>query len=321
MRPSCIPGTGPKQRSVGKKSIIPLTEDCMNTQILLDQFKTYLSMERGLSPNTVSAYLSDTEIFCAHCNRHRHSLDTVSPEMITDFLWDRKQQGLKASSLYRLIESIKMLYRFMINEDMIKTNPVRHLKTPRIPKNLPRILTSDEIERLINAARGPKEKDVRYRAMFELMYASGLRVSELLALTDDHVDFSLNLIKVLGKGNKERLVPFGKRARQALKSYYAIRTKKYPDDTHLFVSRLGRGISRVEFFRQIKKYLKKAGINKDISPHALRHSFATHLLRGGADLRSVQEMLGHENIATTQIYTHVERDQLKQAHRKYHPRP
>lgn len=286
----------------------------------IEEFKIYLAVERGLSDHTVKAYISDLVIFAAYLQRHKGSIISVKHDTITDFLWERRQQGLQPSSLYRSMESIKMLYRFLMTEGILKANPARSLITPRIPKYLPSVLSYREMERLLEQPSLSNEKDMRYRAMFELMYASGLRVSELLCLKIDDVDLKSTVVRVMGKGKKERLVPFGSKAVRAIKAYTVVRCKKYPEETALFLSRLGRPLSRIEFFRQVKKYIKAAGITKNFSPHTFRHSFATHILHGGADLRSVQEMLGHANIVTTQIYTHVERDQLKQAHKKYHPR-
>lgn len=292
----------------------------MNQNNYINEFKNYLSIERSHSENTVQAYVSDTRRFEEYCKQSKVNILKINHDDITEYLWQRKQQGLKASSLCRAMESIKMFYRFLLNEEIITQNPARHLQTPKIPKYLPIVLSYQETERLLEQPSTSKEKDVRYRAMFELMYASGLRVSELLNVGIDDVDLKQGLVRVFGKGRKERLVPFGNRAKESLMRYLACRKKRFIDEPVLFISRLGKRLSRIEFFRQIKNYIKLAGIHKNISPHTLRHSFATHLLKGGADLRAVQEMLGHANIATTQIYTHVEKEQLKNAHKKYHPR-
>ncbi|MFH1380323.1 MAG: site-specific tyrosine recombinase XerD [bacterium] len=292
----------------------------MRTKEYIDSFKNYLSVERSLSVNTIQAYVSDIRKFAEYLNKIKLDFNTVKHDHITEYLWQRKQQGLKASSLCRAMESIKMFYRFLRNEEIITQNPARLLQTPKIPKYLPGVLTQQEMVRLLEQPSSIKEKDIRYRAMFELMYASGLRVSELLGVKIHDVDLKQNLVCVFGKGSKERLIPFGERAKQAVMRYLVVRKKKSSDEPALFISRLGKPLSRVEFFRQVKHYVQLAGITKKLSPHSLRHSFATHLLKGGADLRAVQEMLGHANIATTQIYTHVEKEQLKAAHKKYHPR-
>lgn len=286
----------------------------------IEEFRTYLSVERSLSENTVQAYTRDMRAFVEYLEKKNISISDVTHENITDYLWHRKQDGLKASSLYRAMESIKMFYRFLVIEEIIKHNPARNIISHKIPKYLPSVLTYQEVTRLIDQPCTDKEKGIRYRAMLELMYASGLRVSELLSLIMSDIDFQLNVVKVMGKGSTMRLVPFGQRAKSAIRRYYTVRKKKYPPIEEVFLSRLGKPLSRVEFFRQIRRYARLAGIHKKVSPHTLRHSFATHLLKGGADLRAVQEMLGHANIATTQIYTHIEKEQLKEAHKKYHPR-
>jgi integrase/recombinase XerD len=286
----------------------------------IDQFKTYLLVERNLTLNTIKAYGSDLAAYQKHVEEKHIDMTGITPDELTDYLWHRKTKGLKPSSIYRVVESIKMFYRFLVLEGIVKKNPVKHLVSPRIPKKLPVVLSGDDMQRLLAQPSSGREKDVRYKAMLELMYASGLRVSELLSLTIDNIDFGEGLLTVFGKGRKERLIPFGSSAQRALETYLILRNKRFREQPALFVSKLGKPLSRVEFFRQLKKYALNAGITKHISPHSLRHSFATDVLRGGADVRVVQEMLGHANIATTQIYTHVETDQMKEAHKKYHPR-
>lgn len=292
----------------------------MKLNNLINDFKTYCSIERTLTDNTIQAYIRDLSSFNDYCVLKNHSLTDLSSEVITEYLWHKKQGGLKASSIYRAMESIKLFFRFLVMEEVIKENPAKNLITHKLPKYLPVVLSYQEIVRLLNQPSTGTEKDVRYKAMFELMYGSGLRVSELLSITVDDIDMQLDLVKIMGKGRKERLVPFGRNAKSALQRYRVLRQARYPHEKVFFVSRLGKSLSRIEFFRQIRRYAVQAGIHKKISPHSLRHSFATHLLKGGADLRAVQEMLGHANIATTQIYTHVEKEQLKEAHKKYHPR-
>ena len=228
--------------------------------------------------------------------------------------------GLKTSSITREIESLRQFYKFLVNEDYAAHNPAALLDLPKRYAALPQTLNPQEINRLLGAMNPRKEVDVRYKAMLELLYATGLRVSELVNLRKNEVDLEVGYLKVLGKGGRERIVPIGSRARIALRAYLDIRNKKKIEGEFLFIGRRKKPVSRVTFWRQLKAYARSAGISKNISPHTLRHSFATHLLSGGADLRSVQEMLGHVSISTTQIYTHVDHRQIKDAHKRFHPR-
>ncbi|MBN1823648.1 MAG: site-specific tyrosine recombinase XerD [Endomicrobiales bacterium] len=287
----------------------------------LKGFISYLSAEKGLSKNTLLAYSSDLDNFTGYLKRIKKSPLNITHENLTDFLWHEKMRGLKPRSLYRLMETLRHFYRFLVAEGIMKKNPASTLVAPKIPGKLPSMLNKDEVERLLSAASGEKEREVRNRAMLELLYATGLRVSELVNLETDNVDFGISCVRVIGKGNKERIVPVGKTAVRYLEKYIALRNKKSgASEKGLFLSKLGRKMSRVEFWRQLKNYARKAGITKNITPHVLRHSFASHMLSGGADLRFVQEMLGHSSISTTQIYTHVDTDRLKELHKKYHPR-
>jgi integrase/recombinase XerD len=217
-----------------------------------------------------------------------------------------------------MIESIRQFYKFLIAENFIKTDPTVYLTAPKLPEMLPDMLTSEEVTRLLNSVSGSDNLSIRNRAMLELLYATGLRVSELISLKFSNVDIEECFVKIFGKGNKERLVPFGQKAQLYLKRY--LRVRKNTKSEFIFLTRLNKPISRIEFWRQLKQIAIKAGIMKNITPHTLRHSFATHLLTGGADIRFVQEMLGHSSISTTQIYTHISQERLKEQHKKYHPR-
>ena len=286
----------------------------------IKEFSAYLSSEKGLSKNTVSAYLSDLKHYFAFLQKGNKNFTGIKHQQLTDFVWQKKLDGLMPRSIYRLIESLKQYYRFLFSEQLIADDPTAYLSTPKIPSNLPGLLSFEEVNLLLEAASGPKEKDVRNRAMLELLYAAGLRVSELVSLRTDNVDLGQGFIKVFGKGKKERIVPITKQAGSWIKKYLEMRNKKYSGNQDLFLSKLGKKISRTEFWRQLKWYSFKSGITKHITPHTLRHSFASHLLAGGADLRFVQEMLGHSSVTTTQIYTHVDKQRLKELHKKYHPR-
>lgn len=284
------------------------------------EFAAYLSAEKGLAKNSVLAYLSDLKRYGRFLEKEKKPLAALSHKDLTEFFWQQKLAGLKPRSLYRLMETVRQFHRFLLAENHLSTDPAANLVPPKMPSNLPNGLSIREVDALLNAASGTSEREVRNRAMLEVLYATGLRVSELVGLDTSGVDLRLGLVRVMGKGGKERIVPLGKSALRAIERYIAVRNKKYAAQEGLFLSRLGGKLSRAEFWRQLKGYARKAGIQKKISPHVLRHSFATHLLSGGADLRFVQEMLGHSSIATTQIYTHVDRERLKELHKKYHPR-
>jgi integrase/recombinase XerD len=284
-----------------------------------EPFRNYLLSEKGLAKNTILAYTSDLRRFFRYVGLKRKTVSTVTHQDVTDFLWQEKIEGLKPRSLYRMIESIRQYYRFLLGEKLVAENPTAFLAPPKVSQKLPGQLSILEVEKLLGSISGDKERDIRNRAMVELLYAAGLRVSELVNLQKNNIDMERGFLRVIGKGNKERLVPMGKSAIHHIMKYLEMRNPKFAESPGLFISKLGKNISRIEFWRQLKNYAKKAGIEKNISPHTLRHSFASHLLAGGADLRFVQEMLGHSSISTTQIYTHIEREKLKEVHKKYHP--
>ncbi|MDR2644875.1 MAG: site-specific tyrosine recombinase XerD [Endomicrobium sp.] len=287
---------------------------------LLKDFVLYIVVEKGLSKNTVLAYRTDILKFIAFAEKKQISLENCQHQDITDFLWAEKLGGFKPKSLYRLVESLRQFYKFLNYEDIIKNNPTLYLTSPKIPENLPSMLTFDEVIHLLNAVTDEDEVNIRNRAMLELLYATGLRVSELINLKFSNINLQDNFLRIIGKGSKERLIPFGEKARSFINIYLLKRKPYASHEDNIFISRLGKKLSRVEFWRQLKNIVKKAGINKNITPHTLRHSFATHLLAGGADIRFVQEMLGHASIATTQIYTHLDKDKIIQQHKVFHPR-
>ncbi|MDR1086738.1 MAG: site-specific tyrosine recombinase XerD [Endomicrobium sp.] len=292
----------------------------IGTKEILKNFTSYIVVEKGLSRNTVLAYRTDILKFIYFVKEKQISIENCQHQDITDFLWEAKIDGLKPKSLYRLIESLKQFYKFLDSENIIKTNPTLYLSSPKIPENLPSMLTFDEVVLLLNSVTDEDEVNIRNRAMLELLYATGLRVSELINLKFSNINLNDNFLRIVGKGSKERLIPFGEKAKTFINIYLSKKKPYVSSQDSVFISRLGRKLSRVEFWRQLKNIAKKAGINKNITPHTLRHSFATHLLAGGADIRFVQEMLGHASISTTQIYTHLDKNKVIQQHRTFHPR-
>jgi integrase/recombinase XerD len=215
---------------------------------------------------------------------------------------------------------LRQFYKFLSSENLIENNPTVYLASPKIPENLPGMLSLDEVVLLLNSVSADDEMNIRNKAMLELLYATGLRVSELVSLKFSDINLQDRFVRIIGKGSKERLIPFGAKAGNFINIYLAKRKPALSQDDSIFISRLGKKLSRIEFWRQLKNIAKNAGIAKNITPHTLRHSFATHLLAGGADIRFVQEMLGHTSIATTQIYTHLDKEKIIQQHKTFHPR-
>lgn len=286
-----------------------------------EEYCRYLSLERGLSPRTVSAYRSDIGAFFAWA--HERGLDARKAQRrdLDDFLWAQRERGLKPASLFRKVESLKSYFAFAALEERLPESPAETLRTPRIPARLPKYLTKEEAVRLLAAPNTMGYEDIRDRAMLELLYASGLRVSELVSLKPESANLQDGWLKVLGKGNKERLVPVHARAIAAVRVYLVERERRFKNPAaELFLGRTGKKLSRTQFWRRLRELGIRSGIKQRLHPHLLRHTFATHLLQGGADLRSVQEMLGHADLATTQIYTHLDASALKAAHAKHHPR-
>ena len=299
--------------------------DDRNRAFLLEMFSDYLRMEAGLSENTVSAYLRDIERLGEFsASRGIDSPGRVTQETLRHFVYFLKDLGLAASSIRRQISALRTYFKFLLSEGHVEEDPTGQLESPRMWRTLPEVLSSDEVERLLMVPSGDERSTWRDRAFLELGYATGMRVSELVGLDMGDLWFDDSLIRVFGKGNKERLVPVGRKALGAA-SVYAREIRPLLDKgkaQHAFLLNLrGTRLSRVGAWGIIKKHAESAGIGKKVSPHTLRHTFATHLLEGGADLRAVQEMLGHADLSTTQLYTHVDRDYLRQVHSKYHPRP
>ncbi len=292
---------------------------------LVENFLSYIEVERGLANNTVWSYRRDLADFAKYLESKKISspIDTHHAE-IRDFLMWQKDKGLAASSISRHLASLKTFYRFLVKERLLKDDPTSLLESPKLFKRIPDVLLSQEVESLLDAPSLRDKKGVRDKAILEVMYATGMRVSEVADLRLEDLNLDVGFLRCRGKGNKERIVPLGKKAIIALKRYLDIWRKKYAkrsSPSNVFLSRSAKRISRQSLWKIIKFYAKGAGIKKTIKPHILRHSFATHLLEHGAGLRAVQEMLGHADISTTQIYTHINKDRLKGIHKTYHPRP
>lgn len=297
-------------------------------QVLLKQslnsFIHYLSVERGLSPNTLESYERDLTSYLDYLQkRNVRSLAQSDKMHITDYMLHLKREGKAPSTLARSMAAIRSFYRFLLMEKWIDRDPTAHMSVPKPDKKLPKSLDVSEVERLLDAPDASTPAGVRDKAMLETLYATGMRVSELVSLNVDHIHLGMGFVRCYGKGGKERIVPIGRMAIESLDDYLGhARSKllKGADDGALFVNHLGKRLTRQGFWKILKKYAKQAGIQKEITPHMLRHSFATHLLENGADLRAVQEMLGHADIATTQIYTHVAQTKMKQVYEQTHPR-
>lgn len=291
----------------------------------LGEFLNYLSVEKGLSVNTILAYNSDLARFINRMEvKGITAPDSVKRQDITDYLMSQKNNGLSGNSISRALVSIKMFYRFLVQERFAKEDVAGILDSPKIIRLLPDVLSIAEVDKLLSSPDLRDWMGIRDRAALELMYATGMRVSEVVELMMGGLNLDVGFIRCKGKGSKERIVPIGRKAKEAVVRYIEkVRPQllKKGGDQHVFLSRLGRKVSRQSFWKMIKRCARVSRIKKVITPHTLRHSFATHLLERGADLRVVQEMLGHSDIATTQIYTHINKDRLKSIHRQFHPRP
>jgi len=287
-------------------------------------FLDYLSVERGLSRNTIESYRDDLKQYAAFSlSRKTASAGAVTRNEITEFMFFQKEKGIDANSISRRLSCLRMFFRFLVRERIIRTDPTDLVESPKLWKKIPDTLSFNEVEALLAQPPLRKPQGMRDRAILDTLYATGMRVSEVAGLRKDNVHLDVGFVRCIGKGNKERIIPLGKKASEAIERYLAARPGFLggKESDLLFISRLGRGLSRQSIWKMIKQYAKQARIKKLIKPHIMRHSFATHLLERGADLRSVQEMLGHANISTTQIYTHVNKDRLKSVHKMFHPRP
>ncbi len=292
---------------------------------LIDSFLNYLSVERGLSNNTIISYRWDLNSYVDFMiNQRIDALSKIAKNDIINFMLAQKDKRISANSIARRLAAIRMFHRFLARERILKSDPTTLIDSPKLWKKIPETLSLNEVDALIAQPDIRDKQGIRDKAILETLYATGMRVSEAVNLKIDNVNLDIGFLRCIGKGNKERVIPLGKKAIASIKRYLEVSRPhilKNKASEFLFVNRFGKKISRQSFWKIVKKYAKQARIKKPMKPHTLRHSFATHLLERGADLRSVQEMLGHSDISTTQIYTHINKDRLKTIHRMFHPRP
>ena len=303
----------------------------------VDEFINYMAVEKAASENTVAAYVRDIDKYLAHLSVKKNEdeianeLLFATPTQISHYIADMMKNGAAPTSVSRSLSAIKGLYKFLLREKLIKSDPTLNITSPKKPKRLPKALSEKAVDTLISSPKaqangeiGPRE--IRDWAMLELIYSTGLRVSELVNLRISDVDLEREFVRCVGKGNKERIVLLGESAKNALIKYlttarsYMRKELKAVDNDSLFITSRGGAMTRQAFWKIIKKRAIISGISQNVSPHTMRHSFATHLLENGADLRSVQELLGHADITTTQIYTHLSNSKLKEGYMKHHPR-
>lgn len=289
----------------------------------LDDYLDFLWLEKGLSDNSRQAYRRDLSQLNRWLNENNYSLLNLTQELLQEFLAWRSGQGYDARSTARMLSSVRGLYRWLLRKERIPSDPTQLIESPRLGRSLPKTLTEDDVEGLLAAPDLYTDLGMRDRTMLEILYACGLRVTELVELEVSRVNLRQNVLRICGKGNKERLVPMGEAACEWLERYLSSSRETFLKGCQsdaLFPGRGGRPMTRQTFWHRIKRYAVVAGIDKPLSPHVLRHAFATHLLNHGADLRVVQMLLGHSDLSTTQIYTHVAQHRLQQLHAEHHPR-
>lgn len=290
---------------------------------LVEEYLSYLQIERGLSENTRQSYKRDLEHYVAFLKKQgKNDFSTVDRFCIMDFLESLHQEGKAQNSIIRMVSSLRRFHQFLRQERYIPKDPMQHIDTPKKGQVLPKVLSLKEVELLLNTPDTTTLLGYRDKTILEVMYATGMRVSEIVNLTMDQLHLQLSLLKTVGKGDKERILPLGSVALKWLETYLEnIRPKLVKDDVaYVFVNHRGQQLSRQGIWKNLKKIVQTAGIKKDVTPHTLRHSFATHLLENGADLRIVQELLGHADISTTQIYTHITKQRMADVYKKYFPR-
>lgn len=309
----------------------------MDSKDEAENFLEYLLSERGFSKNTVSAYRRNLNLFFDHLARNEVDLDDVSEEVMEKFLIKLKRKNLSASSRSQLLSSIRSFYRYLVVYRSYDKDPSELVGFPKVKRKLPDVLTVKEVMAMLDTPTGEAPLALRDKAMLEFMYATGLRVSELLSLNIWDLDFDERIVRVIGKGSKERLIPFGEKAKEATLRYIkdarplllekkkkGTRSSKLPflrkESEVLFLNKNGEPLTRVGFWKILKNYARKAGVKRNVTPHTLRHSFATHMLQAGCDLRTLQALLGHASLSTTEVYTHLDIAHLKEAHSRFHPR-
>lgn len=292
----------------------------------IENYKTFLILEKSLSANSVEAYLNDIRKLAKFCeDKHNvKQVEKVSYDVLKDYLGFVNEMGVTNRTQARSISSVRSFFKFLVYDGILEINPTKLLEAPKVGRKLPSILTVEEIDSILSSVEMYKPEGQRNKAIIETLYSCGLRVSELIGVKISNINFRMGVIKIEGKGNKERIIPLSKNAKQEIKLYmkgyrdYLDIQKGYEDV--LFLNKRGTSLSRVMVFNIIKHLADRAGIKKQVSPHTFRHSFASHLVTGGADLRAVQDMLGHESILTTEIYTHLDNSYLKDTINRYHPR-
>lgn len=297
----------------------------MTWESYLESFLNHIALEKGLADNTTLSYEVDLKRYLGFLDSRKiASVEAIDLHVIQDYTELLSKLGLSASSVARNYSSIRTFHKFLILENITSKNPTELLESPRLARKLPEVLTVNEVIEILESPDIETSDGVRDRAMLEVLYGAGLRVSELIGLKIEHVFFDEELLRVLGKGSKERIVPVGAEALVWTKRYIAITrpmvAKGLESKSQLFLNRFGKPFSRMGIYNIVRKYVDLSGISKRVYPHIFRHSFATHLLENGADLRAVQEMLGHSDISTTQIYTHVNRQYLREEYKTFHPR-
>ncbi len=292
----------------------------------LKDFMHFLIVEKALAKNTIVSYERDLKAYLKYIKtvENVQSINDIGRIQIVHFLGHLKEQGKSSRTIARNIASIRAFHQFLLREKVAEQDPSVHIETPQLERTLPKVLNLQEVERLLEAPKLHTHYGLRDKAMLELLYATGIRVSELIGLNLDDAHLTMGFVRCIGKGNKERIIPLGRTAAAAIQEYLDKGRpqfiKKDQREESLFVNHHGRRLTRQGFWKILKGLTKEAGIEKDLTPHTLRHSFATHLLENGADLRAVQEMLGHSDISTTQIYTHVTKTRLKDVYSQFHPR-
>ncbi len=292
-------------------------------QIHLDEFLYHLAVERGLTENTLVSYRADLADFLESLSKRKvASLDQADKDTILAYLYTLQMKGRSSATISRHLAALRMFFRFLVREGTLPIDPTADLESPKQHQKLPRVLNAEEVDRLLGQPMSGEPCGVRDKAMLELLYATGIRVTELISLDLEHIHIDNGFIRCYGKGKKERMVPLGDVAARCLQEYLDRGRPKLMRDKNqaFFVNQHGRRLTRQGFWKILRKYAKSAGITKEVSPHTIRHSFATHLLENGADIRSVQEMLGHSDISTTQIYTHLTKNKLKEIYDRTHPR-